>query len=156
MPQEIERKFLVKSDAYKIASFHNSRITQGYITNSPTATVRIRIREDKGFITIKGKSNESGTTREEWEKEISLEDAKGLMQLCTVGMIDKIRYQVKVKDYMYEVDEFFGDNEGLIIAEVELKHEDEDIEKPDWIGKEVTGDAKYYNAMLVKHPFCNW
>lgn len=156
MPQEIERKFLVKSDAYKTASFHSHHITQGYIATNSSATVRIRIQEDLGFITIKGKSNDTGTSRYEWEKEISFEEAKELLLLCSAGVIDKIRYKIRVKDFIYEVDEFFGDNDGLVIAEIELNHEEDEFEKPDWIGQEVTGDSKYYNAMLIRHPFCNW
>jgi adenylate cyclase len=156
MPQEIERKFLVATDAYKVASFSKTHIKQAYIATNPSATVRVRINGDKAFITIKGKSNESGTSRYEWEKEISVEEAKELLQLCPSGVIDKIRYKVNFKGFIYEVDEFFGDNAGLVVAEIELNHEDDAFEKPVWLGQEVTGDAKYYNAMLVKHPFGKW
>lgn len=156
MSQEIERKFLVNSDAYKAASFSNSRITQAYLATNPSATVRVRINEEKAFITIKGKSNESGTTRFEWEKEIPVEEAKELLQLCTSVVIDKIRYKVNFNGFIYEVDEFFGDNAGLVVAEIELNHEDDAFEKPVWLGQEVTGDTKYYNAVLVKHPFGKW
>lgn len=156
MSQEIERKFLVNSDAYKSASFSNSRTTQAYITTDPSASVRIRINGDKGFITIKGKGNDCGTTRYEWEKEILVEEAKELLLLCPSAIIDKIRYNVNVNGAIFEVDEFFGDNAGLVIAEIELKHADDIFEKPAWLGQEVTGDVKYYNAMLVRHPFCKW
>ena len=156
MPQEIERKFLVNSDAYKASSFSNTHITQAYIATNPSATVRVRINGEKAFITIKGKGNENGTTRYEWEKEIPVEEAKELLKLCTSGVIDKIRYKVNYSGFIYEVDEFFGDNAGLVVAEIELNHEDDAFEKPVWLGQEVTGDAKYYNAVLVEHPFSKW
>lgn len=156
MPQEIERKFLVTSDAYKAFSYSNTHILQGYISANPAATVRVRINGDKGFLTIKGESSESGTTRYEWEKEIPIKEAKDLLQLCTTGVIDKIRYKVNYKGFIYEVDEFFGENTGLVVAEIELNHEDDVFEKPDWLGRDVTGDIKYYNAMLVRHPYSKW
>jgi len=156
MPQEIERKFLVNSDAYKASSFSNTHIAQAYIATNPSATVRVRINGEKAFITIKGKGDESGATRYEWEKEIPVEEAKELLKLCTSGVIDKIRYKVNYSGFIYEVDEFFGDNTGLVVAEIELNHEDDAFEKPVWLGPEVTGDAKYYNAVLVEHPFSKW
>ncbi|MEA4935819.1 MAG: CYTH domain-containing protein [Paludibacter sp.] len=156
MPQEVERKFLVSSDAYKALAFSSTLITQGYLSINPAATVRVRINGDKAFLTIKGEGSASGTTRYEWEKEISPIEAKELLQLCSSEVVDKIRYKVDFKGFIYEVDEFFGENQGLVVAEIELNHEDDFFEKPDWLGQEVTGIAKYYNAMLVNHPYCKW
>jgi len=118
--------------------------------------VRVRIKGDKGFLTIKGIGNDSGTTRYEWEKEISSQDANDLLKICEPGVIDKIRYIVKSGKHLFEVDEFYGENEGLTVAEVELQSEDEHFEKPEWLGDEVTGEVKYYNAMLMKNPFKDW
>lgn len=156
MPQEIERKFLVTSETYRASSYSNTRISQGYISTNPSATVRVRIRDDKGFLTIKGESSENGTTRYEWEKEIPLNEAKELLQLCGSGVIEKIRYKVNYKGFVYEIDEFSGENKGLVVAEIELNHEDEVFAKPDWLGREVTGDARYYNAMLAGCPYSKW
>lgn len=153
---EIERKFLVLSDAYKNEAVTSKRIAQGYLNSNPERTVRVRTKGDKGFITIKGKSNDAGTSRMEWEKEISPADAKQLLALCEKGSIDKIRYEVKVGNHTFEVDEFFGDNTGLTIAEVELSDENEAFEKPQWLGKEVTGDERYYNAYLSNKPYNSW
>lgn len=153
---EIERKFLVLSDAYKAAAFSKMSIAQGYLNSNPERTVRIRIKGESGFLTVKGIGNETGTTRFEWETEISLLDAKALLALCERGIIDKIRYNVQVGNHIYEVDEFFGENRGLVLAEIELNHEDEIFEKPDWLGEEVTNDKRYYNAYLSNHPFLNW
>lgn len=154
--QEIERKFLVLSDDFKIVTTTKNRIVQGYLNSDPERTVRIRIKGEKGYLTIKGKGNESGTTRLEWEKEIALNDAEQLLPLCEKGIIDKIRYEVPLGKHVYEIDVFSGDNEGLIVAEIELSSEDETFEKPNWLGKEVTGDKKYYNAYLSHHPFKTW
>ncbi len=156
MAKEIERKFLVKSDAYKTEAVKAKRITQGYLSSVPERTVRVRIKGDKGFITIKGIGNESGATRFEWEKEIPVEEVKELLKICEPGIIDKTRYIVEVGDHIFEVDEFYGDNEGLVVAEVELHDENEEFEKPEWLGEEVTGDVKYFNAMLMKNPYKNW
>lgn len=153
---ETERKFLVLSQDYKKEAETNNRIVQGYLSSHPDRTVRVRIKGSKGFLTIKGKSNASGTTRMEWEKEISLTDAEQLMTLCESGVIDKIRYEIPFGRHTYEVDEFFGENEGLTIAEIELSHEDEAFEKPHWLGHEVTGDERYYNAYLSNKPFKTW
>lgn len=153
---EIERKFLVVTDDYKKAAFAKNHILQGYLNSNPERTVRVRIKGESGYLTIKGKGNESGTTRFEWETEISLADAKPLLSLCENGIIDKIRYQVNVGSHIFEVDEFTGDNEGLVIAEVELKEENERFEKPSWLGIEVTGNEHYYNAYLSNNPFKNW
>jgi adenylate cyclase len=153
---EIERKFLVTSNAFiKDATRHN-RIVQGYLSSSSERTVRVRIKGFKGYLTIKGKSNESGLSRYEWEKEIPLEEAEQLLKLCEKGVIDKTRYDVIVGSHIYEVDVFTKENEGLIIAEVELNKENEIFEKPNWLGEEVTGNIKYYNSHLSKNSFKNW
>jgi adenylate cyclase len=153
---EIERKFLVNSDQFKTLAFAKNHIAQGYLNSHPERTVRIRIKGESGFLTIKGKGNESGVSRFEWETEIPLMEARHLIQLCEKGVIDKIRYEVRSGNHVFEVDEFFGDNEGLVIAEVELKSEDETFEKPDWLGSEVTNDERYYNAFLSQHPYKTW
>ena len=156
MAQEIERKFLVKSDAFKKESVHKMRITQGYLSSVPERTVRVRIKGDQGFITIKGIGNASGASRYEWEKEIPVEEVNELLKICEPGVIDKTRFNVKSGDHTFEVDEFYGDNDGLVVAEIELSSEEEDFKKPEWVGKEVTGDVKYFNSMLMKNPFKNW
>ena len=153
---EIERKFLVVLDEYKAQAYKSTRITQGFLSTDPKRTVRVRVKGSQGFLTIKGKSNTSGTSRFEWEKEIDLQEAEALLKLCKKGIIDKIRYEVKSNAHVYEIDEFFGNNKGLIIAEIELNSEEESFEKPDWLGKEVTGDVKYYNSQLSTMPFCEW
>lgn len=153
---EIERKFLVKSDDYKSEATSKTRIVQGFLNTDPSRTVRVRIKGDAGFITVKGKSNATGTSRFEWEKEISVEEADALLKLCEKGILDKYRYEITVGNHVYEVDEFFGDNEGLTIAEIELNDENESFQKPTWLGIEVTGEVKYYNSQLSKHPFKNW
>ncbi|HLA56022.1 MAG TPA: CYTH domain-containing protein [Flavobacterium sp.] len=154
--KEIERKFLVASEAFKDAAFAKNHIVQGYLNSDPERTVRIRIKGESGFLTIKGKGNETGTTRLEWETELSLMEAKPLLAICEKGVIDKIRYEVKAGKHVYEIDVFSGENEGLIIAEIELSDENESFEKPHWLGKEVTNDNKYYNAYLSLHPFSGW
>lgn len=153
---EIERKFLVITDAYKNEAVTQKRIAQGYLNSNPERTVRVRTKGNQGFLTIKGKSNDTGTSRMEWEKEITMEDAEQLLTLCEKVVIDKMRYEVKIGNHTFEVDEFFGDNAGLTIAEVELSDENEAFEKPDWLGKEVTGDERYYNAYLSNKPFNSW
>lgn len=153
---EIERKFLVLNDDYKRWAYSSSRICQGYICSGHGRTVRVRIRDDRGYLTIKGPSNADGITRYEFEKEITLDEAKELMKLCEPGLIDKTRYLVKSGTHTFEVDEFYGENEGLVMAEVELQSEDEDYEKPDFIGKEVTGDRRYYNGHLRLNPYSLW
>ena len=153
---EIERKFLVLSNDFINESFAKKRIVQGYLNLNPERTVRVRIKGEKGFLTIKGKSNESGTTRLEWEKEIDVTDAEKLLQLCEKGLIDKVRYEIKVGKHVFEVDVFSGENEGLIMAEIELQSEDEAFIKPHWLGKEVTNDNRFYNAYLSTSPFKNW
>lgn len=153
---EIERKFLVKSDAFKIQASSKVRIVQGFLNTHAERTVRIRIKGELAFLTIKGKSNTSGTSRFEWEKEINVTDAELLLYLCEEGILEKTRYEISSGKHIYEVDEFFGANQGLIVAEIELNNEDETFEKPDWLGKEVTGTIKYYNSQLSKHPYKNW
>jgi CYTH domain-containing protein len=156
MAQEIERKFLVKDDSFKELAFSFSCIAQGYICSTRGRTVRVRIRDDKGYLTIKGPAGENGLSRYEWEKELPLAEAQELMKLCEPGMIDKVRYLVQCGKHVYEVDEFYGDNEGLVVAEIELSSEDESFEKPDFIGEEVTGVVKYYNSFLMKYPYSKW
>ena len=151
---EIERKFLVKKgDAYKREAYSSSRIKQGYF--AAVNTVRVRIRDDKAYLTIKGPSR-NGLSRYEFEKEISLDEAEHLMALCAPGVIDKTRYLVKAGNHTFEVDEFYGDNEGLVLAEVELGSEDETFEKPDFVGMEVTGDRRFYNSHMRENPFSAW
>jgi CYTH domain-containing protein len=153
---EIERKFLVLSNDFVNEAFSQKRIVQAYLSSNPDRTVRVRIKGDKGFITIKGKSNANGTTRLEWEREISVMDAEILLSICESGTIDKIRHEIKVGKHVYEVDIFSGENEGLVMAEIELESEEESFEKPSWLGEEVTNDERYYNAYLSKKPFVNW
>ncbi|MCU0473029.1 MAG: CYTH domain-containing protein [Bacteroidales bacterium] len=155
MAQEIERKFLVTGD-FKKDAYKQTRITQGYLSSVPERTVRVRIKGAQGFITIKGIGNASGASRYEWEKEIPVSEVEALLQICEPGVIDKTRYQVKSGIHTFEVDEFYGENQGLVVAEVELGAEGEAFVKPAWIGEEVTGDAKYYNSMLMKNPYTKW
>ncbi|GHS91708.1 hypothetical protein FACS1894203_2940 [Bacteroidia bacterium] len=156
MPQEIERKFLVKNLSFKLQAEKSIRIIQGYLSSARERTVRIRINEEKGYITIKGIGNDLGVSRYEWEKEIPLTDAKDLLKICEPGIIDKTRYLVKTGQYTFEVDEFHGENKGLYIAEIELPSEDAVFERPSFLGDEVTGNPRYYNSMLVKKPYKNW
>lgn len=153
---EIERKYLVKSLDFIQEAKSIKRITQGFLNTNPERTVRVRISGKEAFITVKGISNKSGTTRMEWEQKILLKDAQKLLEICEPGMIDKTRYEVLFRNYLFEVDVFHGENEGLIIAEIELSHEDESFEKPQWLGEEVTGDNRYYNSQLSKISFNKW
>lgn len=153
---EIERKFLVKSSAYKTNSTTKTRIVQGFLNTDPERTVRVRIRGNKGYLTVKGKGNATGTTRFEWETEISIAEATNLIDLCEPGILEKIRYEVAIGGHTFEVDEFLGENKGLVIAEIELQHENEPFIKPNWLGEEVTGQTKYYNSQLSKEPFLQW
>lgn len=155
MANEIERKFLVKGEFKKFAS-KETRIVQGYLSSVPERTVRVRIKGDKGYITIKGIGSASGATRFEWEKEIPASEVEELLKICEPGVIDKTRYLVKSGNHTFEVDEFYGENQGLTLAEIELSSEEESFQKPDWLGDEVTGDTKYYNSMLMKNPFTRW
>ncbi len=153
---EIERKFLVTSDAYKNEAFSKKRIIQGYLSSNPERSVRVRIKENKAYITVKGISNASGMSRFEWEKEISTDEAQNLLLLCEKGIIDKTRFEVKIGSHTYEIDEFYGENDGLKMAEIELQSETENFERPQWLGEEVTNDKRYYNSYLSKNPFKNW
>ena len=153
---EIERKFLVTSAVYKTLAFAKNEIAQGYLNSNPERTVRVRIKGEKGFLTIKGKGNSSGMSRFEWEKEIPVDEAKALLNLCESGVISKMRFEVKIGQHIFEVDEFFGENRGLVIAEIELDSETESFEKPSWIGKEVTNDERFYNAYLSQNPYSKW
>ena len=153
---EIERKFLVKSDAYKAEAFKQTKIIQGFLNTDKARTVRVRLKGEEGFITVKGPSSEDGLERFEWEKPIDKNDAEVLLKLCEAGVIDKIRYEIKMNHHIFEVDEFFGENSGLVVAEVELRHPDEVISQPLWLGEEVTGDVRYYNSQLSKQPYKTW
>jgi len=156
MSKEIERKFLVKG-TYKQFASSQIRITQGYLSSVPERAVRVRISDKKGFLTIKGIGNDSGTSRYEWEREIAFQEAKELMLLCEDGVIDKTRFLVpETTGLTFEVDEFYGVNQGLVMAEIELPSENYAFEKPSWLGMEVTGDTKYYNVSLLSHPFEKW
>lgn len=156
MSVEIERKFLVKGD-FKPFITKKIRIKQAYLSSVPERTVRVRIKGDKGFITIKGIGNISGASRYEWEKEIPVEEVNELLEICEPGIIDKMRFFVpEASGLVFEVDVFYGENEGLVIAEIELPSEEILFEKPDWLGEEVTGKKKYYNSYLLKHPYKSW
>lgn len=152
MGVEIERKFLVRGD-YKSLAHNSEEIIQGYLCVETGRTVRVRIRGDRGYMTIKGPTN--GVTRFEWEKEIPVEEARELLELCP-SVIDKTRYLVNYGGHCFEVDEFHGDNEGLTVAEIELSAEDETFEKPSWLGDEVSHDRRYYNSQLLLKPFKEW
>ncbi|WP_026932988.1 CYTH domain-containing protein [Christiangramia echinicola] len=153
---EIERKFLVNSNDFKEEASKKTLFIQAYLNTHPERTIRIRISDDRGYMTIKGKSSKNGLSRYEWEKEIPLDEAQELLELCEPGKIEKYRYHVNVGDHMYEVDEFLGDNQGLVLAEVELQDEEEEFKRPDWLGKEVTGILDYYNSKLITKPYKNW
>ena len=156
MSQEIERKFLVKDDSYKQMASSFSHIIQGYICRTTGRTVRVRLRDEKAYLTIKGPSLDGGLSRYEWEHEISGREALELMQICERGVIDKVRYLVPYGGHTFEVDEFFGANEGLVMAEVELDAVDEAFERPPFLGEEVTGDRRYYNSCLTANPYKDW
>ena len=153
--QEIERKFLVVDDSYRALAYDKSEILQGYICSGHGHTVRVRTRGDKGYLTIKGPSMD-GISRFEWEKEISLQDARDLFTLCRFGRIEKTRYLIRNGKHTVEVDEFHGDNEGLVFAEIELSDVDEAFVCPPFLGDEVTGNPRYYNAYISKHPYSTW
>jgi adenylate cyclase len=155
MSLEIERKFLVKGEYKKYASvFYH--ISQGYLCKEPSRTVRVRIMNELAFITVKGVTSNNGLTRFEWEKEISVDEAELLLKLCEPFVIKKLRYEINFENHIFEVDEFMAENEGLIIAEIELEREDEVIKIPSWIGEEVTGNKKYYNSYLSINPYKYW
>lgn len=155
MNYEIERKFLVTGD-YKSEVYAHHRIVQGYLSSVPKRVVRIRIKDETAYLTIKSTVSGGGLTRYEWEREIPLEDAEVMLKFCEEEIIEKTRYLVKVGAHVFEVDEFYGSNQGLLMAEVELESEEEEFEKPSWLGEEVTHDARYYNSMLVKTPYKDW
>ena len=155
MAREIERKFLVAGD-FRQEATDSFRLVQGYISTDPDRTVRVRIKGNQGFLTIKGRSTAGGLSRYEWEREIPVEEARELMALCGPGVIDKMRYLVPCAGHVFEVDEFYGSNQGLILAEIELEAEQEAFQKPSWLGEEVTGDSRYYNSMLMRCPFIEW
>lgn len=155
MPLEIERKFLVQGDYKRDASSH-SHIVQGYLCSDSGRTVRVRLRDTEGYLTIKGPSDNNGLLRFEWEKAISKDEAEILLQLCLPGMIEKTRWLVPVGQYTFEVDEFAGENAGLVVAEIELSDPDETFPRPTWLGDEVTGDRRYYNSSLTRQPFSTW
>ncbi len=156
MATETERKFLVRDDSYKELAFSHSRIRQGYICRESGRTVRVRTRDDRAYLTIKGPRQADGLSHYEFEKEIAIDEACELMKLCLPGMVDKTRWLVRHADHVFEVDEFYGDNQGLVMAEVELARADEPVELPDFIGEEVTADRRYYNSRLCEYPFCLW
>ncbi len=157
MAKEIERKFLVRGE-FKPLAFKRMSITQGYLCSDPERTVRIRMKDDKGYITVKGKGNETLTSRFEWEMEIPSKDARELLKLCKPGVIDKTRYLIKNADgiHTWEVDEFYGENEGLVVAEIELGDENDTFDIPSWIGEEVSSDKRYFNSALSVKPFTKW
>ena len=156
MAVEIERKFLVKNDSFKKASFAKKKIKQGYLNSNKNRTVRIRVIDDKAFMTVKGTSNASGTSRFEWEKPISKDHGLALMELALPGRIQKSRFTVHHNGFCFEVDEFKGENQGLILAEIELTHAQQSFDRPQWLGQEVTQDPRYYNAQLSLQPFTQW
>lgn len=156
MAVEIERKFLVVGDEYRRMAYSSDRIVQGYICRADGNSVRVRIRDGRGYLTIKGPSLDGGLSRYEWEREILLSEAEDMLLLCRDAKIDKRRYLVKCGNHTYEVDEFYGDNEGLVVAEIELSDKDEAFERPSFLGREVTGEARYYNGHLTRFPYKDW
>ncbi len=154
MGREIERKFLVTGNDYRELAI-GTHYRQGYLNSQKERVVRIRTIDDQGFITVKGITK--GATRLEYEYEISVSDANEMLnELCEQPIIEKHRYKVPMGEFVWEIDEFHGDNEGLTVAEVELLSEDQEYPKPDWIGEEVTGDARYYNSNLIANPYKSW
>ncbi len=157
MNTETERKFLVKDDSFRKSVIKTYSIKQGYIAHDGGNTVRIRIRDDKGFLTIKGKTTEDGLSRPEWEKEVPLQDAMELFSLCKKGRIEKLRHIIPAENGLkWEVDEFQGENEGLIMAEIELPSPETPYTRPAWLGTEVTGDPRFYNSYLSVNPYGTW
>lgn len=153
---EIERKFLVTSRAYREQASYTEPIIQGFLNTHPERTVRVRVMGNSACLTVKGKSNDSGSTRFEWETEIEAVAARELLELCEKPLMQKTRYHVHLGKHIFEVDEFEGENAGLVVAEIELESEDEDFQRPTWLGSEVTGDHRYYNSKLVKKPYTQW
>jgi len=155
MPVEIERKFLLKSDAWRSAAHDAQRLRQGYLNNEARCSVRVRTSADRGWLNVK--SATLGAWRQEFEYEIPLADAEQMLDsLCLKPLIEKVRHYVDIGGHVWEIDEFEGDNAGLVVAEIELEHVDELFEKPDWVGEEVTHDMRYYNTSLSRHPFKDW
>lgn len=155
MPYEIERKFLVKGE-FKSQSFKSLRIKQGYLSLAGSHVVRVRIKGEKAYLTIKTSMEEGSIARKEWEYEIPVHDADEMLEMCDEAVIEKTRYLINVGNHVFEVDEFYGDNQGLLIAEIELEREDEPFERPAWLGDEVTGNVRYYNSFLSMHPYREW
>lgn len=154
MAKEIERKFLVNGEAWK-AQAGATRYRQGYLNSAKERTVRVRTIDDKGYLTVKGIT--TGASRSEYEYEIPAVDAEAMLtDLCEKPLIEKNRYKIRAGEHTWEIDEFFGENEGLVVAEVELASEDQAFGKPGWVGVEVTGDPRYFNSNLIKHPFTRW
>jgi CYTH domain-containing protein len=154
MGQEIERKFLVRKEVWKNQPKNGQVYRQGYLNSVKERTVRVRIANNKGYLTVKGLSR--GATRLEFEYEIPVEDAQKLLDLCEKPLIEKTRYKIEQGNFVWEVDEFFGENEGLILAEIELESEEQAFSKPDWLAEEVTDDPRYFNANLVQYPYSEW
>ncbi|MCU0408482.1 MAG: CYTH domain-containing protein [Bacteroidales bacterium] len=155
MGKETERKYLIKGEFRNLA-FRKSRISQGYLSSAPGRTVRVRINEGKGFLTVKGPAEKNGITRYEWEIEIGLQDAEELLLLCEPGIIEKTRYYISHEGFVIEADVFHGENEGLLMAEVELENESDSFTIPEWFGEEVSGNPMYYNSYLRENPFKSW
>ncbi len=153
---EIERKFLVRNQEYREEAATSFEMVQAFLSTDPDRTVRVRKIGEQGWITIKGRTGAGGTTREEWEYAIPGEEATGLLEICLPGAIHKTRFTVPFGSHVFEVDEFHGDNQGLILAEVELQAADESFQKPSWLGKEVTGSPEYYNSQLSIKPYTSW
>lgn len=153
MGQEIERKFLVKEDLWRPQGT-GSKVRQGYLPQAGELLVRIRTQDDRAFLTFKGRT--TGITRTEFEYEIPAADAAELLAFCQRPLIEKVRYLEEVAGHLWEIDCFYGENEGLIVAEIELQSEDEPFAHPDWLGEEVSGDPRYYNANLAEHPYRAW
>lgn len=153
---EIERKFLVDSDQFKQEATRSYLISQGFLNTHPDRTVRVRVRDGQGWLTVKGRSDRTGVSRYEWEKEIPVGEASELLNLCEEGIVQKRRFEVPAGVHFFEVDVFMGDNEGLSVAEIELAAIDEPFDRPGWLGKEVTGELRYYNSQLSQNPYKNW
>lgn len=154
MSLEIERKFLVRGERWKSLA-QGVLLRQGYLSSDPNRIVRVRIEGESAMLTIKGRT--IGATRTEWEYPVPMEDARAFLDgLCEKPIIEKIRYRIRHEGMMWEVDEFLGDNAGLVVAEIELEAEDQMFSRPDWVGEEVTHDARYFNANLLRHPYAGW
>lgn len=153
---EIERKYLVKNHEFKKAAASSYMLKQGFLSRDPERTVRVRVLKEQGILTIKGKTDSTGTTRGEWEYTIPKTEAEQLLEICLPGIIEKERYRVPIGAHTFEVDVFFRDNDGLILAEIELLDQSEDFLKPEWLGREVTGIPAYYNSQLSKKPYTTW